>query len=80
MHVSLDGGETWQDAPRGVRVKYDDRLIPGEDDRGALDVNCTHEGVILDVWAVDGWCDTYNIGTGSETVEEIIQRLIEENA
>ena len=32
--VSLDGGQTWQDAPNGVRVSYEHRIIPGEDGDG----------------------------------------------
>jgi hypothetical protein len=79
--VSLDGGETYVAVKDGVRVRYEELELPGEDDQGHLLVNCTHEGLILDVWTdpVDDATPT-NVGTSSETVDEIVERLIEDNS
>lgn len=79
MRVSLDGGESYQDAPNGVRVLWDDLPIPGEDEAGELHVNCTEEGLIQDVW-VDRGDEPHNAGTSSATVDEIVAQLVEDNA
>lgn len=76
MKVSLDGGVTFVEAPQGVRVTYERLEIPGEDERGVLLVNCTDEGLILDVW-VDRGDAEHNIATSSETVPEILERMID---
>ena len=83
MKYSLDNGTTWLDAPNGeVRVMYDDQSIPGEDDKGTLYITATGEGLIMDVWTdpdPHSSADT-NVGTSSETAEEIVARLVEANA
>jgi hypothetical protein len=76
--VSLDGGVTYQPATDGVRIIYQEVDVPGEDEDGELHVNCTHEGLILDVWMNNE--ESTNIGTNSETVDEIVSRLVEANA
>lgn len=80
MRVSLDGGVTYVDAPEGVRVSYDDQMVPGEDETdGQLLVNLTYEGIIMDLWVTkDG--EDHNIGTSSEQTVDIMSRLIEDNA
>lgn len=79
MVVSLDGGQSYQDASNGVRILYSQRLIPGEE-QGDLHINCTNEGIIMDVWTDSTEPETgENIGTSSETVDEIIERLVEDN-
>jgi hypothetical protein len=78
IKVSLDGGATYQEAPEGVRVAYEDVDIPGEDSAGELHANFTHEGLILDVWASRNEPLDHNIGTSSETVDEIVERLVRE--
>lgn len=78
IKYSIDGGKTWLDAPQGVRVSFEHRDIPGEDGDGDLHVNCTDEGIIMDVWCTkDG--EDYNVGTSSEMADEIIARLVEAN-
>lgn len=49
MTVSVDGGESYQPAPNGVRILYNDQLVPGNH-KGNLHINCTNEGIIMDVW------------------------------
>lgn len=79
MEVSLDGGVTWAVVKEGVRVVYRNLFIPGEDARGELQVNCTYEGIIKDVWVEKG--DGYpNIATSSVTVDEVVSQLVEDDA
>jgi hypothetical protein len=79
MKVSLDGGVTWMETSQGVRVIYRGLFVPGEDGRGELQVNCTSEGIIKDVWVEKG--DSYpNIATSSVTVDEIVSQMIEDDA
>jgi hypothetical protein len=81
MQISLDGGETYVDAPQGVRIVIDDVTVqnrsqsgPGEDSPVGLHINCTHEGVICDAWGGDS-----NLGTSSEMYEDLVERLVAEN-
>lgn len=79
MEVSLDGGVTWTLVKEGVRVVYRNLFIPGEDGRGELQVNCTSEGIVKDVWVEKG--DSYpNIATSSVTVDEILLQMVEDDA
>lgn len=80
IQVSLDGGETYQDAPSGVRIVYHDMPIPGEDANGELHINATEEGLIMDVWATRDEPLDHNIGTSSEMSAEIVERLVEDGA
>jgi hypothetical protein len=78
MLVTLDGGATYVEAPQGVQMIYTELTMPGEDSDGELHVNCTEEGIILDVW-VDRPGMGHNIGTSSETADEIVERLVKES-
>jgi hypothetical protein len=69
MKVSLDGGETFIDAPAGVRVVYENVDTP-DFETGEVHVNMTDEGIIVDVWARHT-----NVGTDSETVGELVDRV-----
>lgn len=73
MQISLDGGETWIDAPEGVRVSYDVIVMDedGTDIESELLVTCTDEGIISDVFSL---LDC--IATESETAQEIVDRLV----
>lgn len=79
LEVSLDGGQTYQPAPSGVRVIYKDVLIDGEDGKGEVHINATHEGLITDVWCLDHNGDDFNIGTESQQIDDIVTRLVGEN-
>ena len=77
MMVSLDGGVNYSPVLNGVRVQYNEQLLPGNHE-GDLHVQCTNEGIIMDVWADSTEPQTGdNIGTSSETTDEIIERLVE---
>jgi hypothetical protein len=78
MKVSLDGGKTFVDAPEGVRVVYDGVLIPGEDGTGELHLNLTDEGVISDLWTTRDEPLDHNIGTSSELLEDMVERLVDD--
>ena len=86
MSVSLNGGETWQAVPEGVRIAYKNVMIDGEDGRGELHINATHEGLITDIWThreppmVSDAPYDHNIGTDSILIGDIVSRLVEENA
>lgn len=73
MQYSLDNGLTWNTATSNVRVIYrDDDAGFGGEEAQELHVNLTHEGIILDV--IDS--DTGEVvGTSSEIVDDIIERL-----
>jgi formate-dependent phosphoribosylglycinamide formyltransferase (GAR transformylase) len=79
MEVSMDGGVTWTLVKEGVRVVYRNLFIPGEDARGELQVNCTFEGIIEDVWVEkrDGYP---NIAHSSRTVDEVVSQMVEDDA
>lgn len=78
MKVSLDGGETYQPAPEGVRiiVEATPHTTPGGLSRRELHANFTHEGLILDVWEDDDGDLWNNIGTRADMVDDIVNRLI----
>lgn len=80
MRVSLDGGVTFQEAPHGVRIVYEDVLIPGKDGTGELRFNATHEGLIINIWTTRDEPLDHNIGSSAEMNEDIISRLVEANA
>lgn len=85
IDVSLDGGETWQSAPQGVRIVYKNVMIDGEEGRGEVHLNATHEGLITDIWTrrepplVSDAPYDHNIGTDSILIDEIVSRLVAEN-
>lgn len=77
--VSLDGGVTYRPAPDGVRIIYQGVMIDGEDGRGEVHVNATHEGLITDVWTTRDEPLDHNIGTDSVTINDIVARLVGDN-
>jgi hypothetical protein len=79
VEVSLDGGVTYQPAPNGVRIVYKEVMIDGEDGRGEVHINATHEGLITDIWTTRDEPLDHNIGTDSVLIEDIVSRLVEEN-
>lgn len=78
--VSLDGGQSWLNAPEGVRVQYHDIEIPSEEVTGQFDVNCTHEGIIYDVWTTGDPASSQNIGTSSKPLADCVADLTQETA
>jgi hypothetical protein len=75
--VLIDGKEVPADR---VEIIYSLLEIPGEDSPGDLHVNLTHEGIILDVWNTNNAGTETNSGTSSETAQEIVERICEENS
>lgn len=75
MEVSLDGGLTWQKAPAGVRIAYKGVHVDGEDGRGEVHINCTHQGLITDIWSGK----EENVGTDCVMIDDIVSRLVKEN-
>lgn len=80
INFSIDGGVTFQEAPEGVRIIYDDVMVPGEDGKGELHLNLTHEGLITDVWATRDAPLDHNIATSSEMFDDMVSRLVEESS
>ena len=57
-------------------------MIAGEDGRGELHINATHEGVITDVWIADQFSapgSDDNLGSKTETIDDIVYKLVDEN-
>lgn len=80
MRVSLDGGQTYVEAPEGVRVIYD---VEHEDQSAELHVNLTDEGFIMDLWATEQTAEVSslrNLATSSQTLDECVAQMIEDNA
>lgn len=71
IEVSLDGGQTYQSAPSGVRMVYKDVLVNGEECEGEIHINATHEGVITDVWCKDPDGSDRKVGTRCEMIEDL---------
>lgn len=67
---SLDGGRSFHECHGGVRVLYGG-LYGDNDTPVELLVNCTEEGVIMDVLHGGG----ENGSTSSEKAQEIVERL-----
>lgn len=75
--VLIDGVEVKAER---VEIIYENLEIPGEDSPGNLHINATEEGLILDVWNTNNEGVETNSGTSSETAQEIVERLCEENS
>ena len=73
--VSLDGGKSYQKVTNDVRIMYTHQQ--GEDCDSELHMTITHEGLISDVWTEE--VTSRNIGTSSQTTEEMISSMVEEN-
>jgi pyruvate carboxylase len=80
IKVSLDGGVTYVEAKEGVRIIYEDVILPGEDETGELHINATHEGLIQDIWVTRETSLDHNIATKSESIEDITHAMVENDA
>lgn len=78
MKVSLDGGKTFVEVTEGVRVVYEGVMVPGEDSPGELHLNLTQEGVVSDLWASREEQLDHNLGTSSQLVEDLVERLVDD--
>lgn len=65
MLVSIDGGVTWVTPEENVRIRYE--VLAPDAEQAILQVNATHEGLILDLIEGDG----YVRDTASMTAQEI---------
>lgn len=79
MLVSIDGGKTFLPATNGVRIVYQNVMIDGEDGRGEVHINATHEGLITDIWTTREAPLDHNIGTDSTMIDDIVARLVSLN-
>ena len=78
--VSLDGGLTFIPVDQGVRVHLERVDVPGEDERGELQINLSNEGIVFDVWVSRDDTLDHNIGTSSKAIDELVADLVEEGA
>ncbi|MDG1580972.1 hypothetical protein [Pseudomonas sp. GOM6] len=74
--VSLDGGQTFQPAPSGVRLIFPDVEVDDEDGPTELHLNATQEGLISDLYTTRGEHLDHIIGTDSQLVSDIVERLV----
>lgn len=72
MWVSLDGGQSYQEAREGVRVRYEGVMID-DDGTGELELKHSSEGIITDLSRPDS--EEAYIGTACEYLDDIVQRL-----
>jgi hypothetical protein len=77
LKYTLDG-TNWMDAPDGMNVMLEDALIPGEE-RGDLVFHFTNEGLITDAWQEKNG-ETQNPGTSSQTYDDILSNLVEDDS
>lgn len=80
MKVSLDGGVTYVDALEGVRVIYEDVIVDEDENLGALHVNLTSEGIIMDVYAEDDSNALAPLGTSCAMLDDIVSNLCQATA
>ena len=74
MRVSLDGGQTYLQAPEGVRVAVEGDFQDGFN--SLLELIVTHEGLIIDHWCINGRGEvSENLATESSTFYDIVHRL-----
>jgi hypothetical protein len=78
--VSLDGGLTFFPVDQGVRVHFERIDVPGEDERGELQINLSNEGIVVDVWVSRDETLDHNIGTSSKAIDELVADLVEDGA
>lgn len=80
IQVSLDGGMTFQDAPKGIRliVKNMPSFHDDQEKNGELHVIATHNGFLLDLILNDS-IGRSNLGTISVKAEYLAKRIIYEN-
>ncbi len=75
--VSIDGGKSYQSVTNDVRIMYTHQLTSGEDCESELHMTITHEGIISDVWTEEAV--SRNIGTSSQTTDELILGMVDED-
>ena len=75
LKVSLDGGETFVDAPEGVRIIVPLDFVPSDGGSGQLHVNFTDEGIIKDIWSDDQEPGDDAKATSSETYYDAAKRV-----
>ena len=78
MLVSLDGGQTFVPVTDGVRIIYKNVAVPGEDEPGELHLNATSEGLISDLWVSRDEHLDHNLGTSSQMVDDLVDRLVDD--
>lgn len=79
MKVSLDGGRTFEPVTGDVRVLYSNVMVDGEDEEGQMDVVLTREGIIADLWVSREGSFDHNLGTSSQTLDELQGEMVSEN-
>lgn len=74
MYVSLDGGQTYQEACEGVRVRYEGVMVD-DGAAGELELKHSSEGIITDLSRLEA--DEVCIGTSCQFLDDIVQDLVE---
>lgn len=77
LKVSLDGGETYIDAPMGVRIIYTNVSVPGEEAPSELHLNVMNDSIIKDVLVKRNGEDHILVNT-VDSLDGLISRLINE--
>jgi hypothetical protein len=79
--VSLDNGATYQEAPQGVHIVYNnvEFVADGKERTGTLMVTHHIEGRITDLYANDEVPTGIGMGTESIMLDVLIDALLEDN-
>lgn len=64
-----------------MEITYENIYIPGQDSQGKIHFNFTEENLAIDVWGPNNENgEDENLGSKTETIEDIIEKLCEENS
>lgn len=79
LWVSVDGGATFQPAPDGAHMMFQEVPMEGGDDDGELHINVTPEAMTLNLWKRQDGSPRLSIGSETESVQDIVSRLLNGN-
>jgi hypothetical protein len=80
LEYSLDGGQTYLPASSGVRLRFRQVDVPGEDSPGELHINASSEGLVTDLWVSRESALDHNLGTSSQQLGDIVGDLAEQSS
>lgn len=80
LEYSLDGGQTYLPASSGVRLRFRQVDVPGEDSPGELHINASSEGIVTDLWVSRDSDLDHNLGTASQQLCDLVGDLAQQGS